>query len=436
MEGSSNGALYVASANFDKCYDTGSVIALNLDSLGLPEIGAPVPESGPVEITDLKVTPESSYVQIESFAGEMAVWNPPAGGTPRLFVPTRAETNALHAIDIEGPTGLQLNCVTGEDREEHNCLPTALSLTSNIAGEVNDEPRAPAPIGVTVDSSGGQPELWVTHIEAADSPARSSKSFDAYLVHIPNAADSKLSLSTDNFISMISGGLQLGAAHATAVGDRYVYATGRSYVAGQTLLAATFLLRLIDRSDTTRILETSLNTTYQTLEARDIVRVPLGGDRDRLYILARSPDTLLVVDVNNASAALPQFLVVSAVPLPDGASALQVMPRGVPGDELVAVTCAATPLTLGVLVLYDTKLGQVVRQVGDVGTQPFGLAVDQRSNGAARVFVTNFGDGRVAVVDIPNISQPQDARLVAYLGQTQGFDPKSGTSACQKEIQP
>ncbi|MFL5344800.1 MAG: YncE family protein [Hyalangium sp.] len=443
MDGSPNGALYVASANFDKCYDTGSLIALDLDSLGLPEIGASVPASGPAEITDLQVDSNNSYVQIDSFAGEMTLWTPRTGGTPRLFVPTRAEGNYLHAIDIQDRTNegkTILNCV-GASQGDRNCVPTALSLTSKIAGAVDDQPRAPAPIGVTVDDSGDQPELWVTHTEAADSPARSSKSFQTYLVHLPDAGGDSLSLSKDDFVSLTPPGLPIGGAHATAIGDRYVYVTGRNFVAGQTLVSASFLLRLVDRTDTTRILETSLSSVYQTLEARDIIRIPLGKpeehlDKDRLYILARSPDTLLVVDVDNASSARPSFLVVSAVPLPEGASGLQILRRGDPGDELVAVTCAGTTRTLGVLVLYDTKLGQVVRQVGDVGTQPYGLAVDQRGTSAARVFVTNFGDGRVAVIDIPNIRQPQDARLVAYLGEPQGLDPKQGTSTCRQETQP
>jgi hypothetical protein len=100
------------------------------------------------------------------------------------------------------------------------------------------------------------------------------------------------------------------------------------------------------------------------------------------------------------------------------------------------MTCAATTQTLGVLVLYDAKLGQVVRQVADIGTQPYGLAVDQRSSGAARLFVTDFGDGRVSVIDIPDITQPQQAFLAAYLGTTQGFDPKQGTSTCRQETNP
>jgi hypothetical protein len=33
--------------------------------------------------------------------------------------------------------------------------------------------------------------------------------------------------------------------------------------------------------------------------------------------------------------------------------------------------------------------------------------------------VSNFGDGRVAVVDIADLTQPQNARLVARLGRLQ-----------------
>ncbi|WP_224362024.1 YncE family protein [Hyalangium versicolor] len=429
VDGSANGALYVASANFDKCFDTGAVIALDLDALGLPEIGAPVGADGPAEITDLRVAPEAT-VQIESFAGQMALWNPPTG-TPRLFVPSRAEENFLHAINVQGKTNLE--CVGGLGR---NCILGALSLTRDIPDSKDDLPRAPAPIGVTVDASNGKPELWVTHIEAADSPARSATNFDSYVLHIPDVGEDSLSIDASDFISLSSGGLAVGGAHATAIGDRYVYTTGRSFVAAQVSQPASFLLRLIDRSDTTRILETGLSAVYRTLEARDVQRVSLGGDKDRLYILARAPDTLLIVDVENASAARPTFLVVNAVPLPDGASALSVLRRGAPGDELVAVTCTATTRTQGVLVLYDTKLNQVVQQVGDLGRQPYGLAVDQHDNGSARLYVTNFGDGRVAVVDIPNIARPQETRLVAYLGKRQGRDVKQGTSTCQQETEP
>jgi hypothetical protein len=422
---SKQGALYVASANFDKCFDTGAVLALDLDNLGLPALGT-AGDAAPRDITDLKVAPESA-VQIESFAGQMGVWRNP-GGKPRLFVPTRAEENYLHAIDVADQT--KLECVNGEGR---NCIPGALSLTSNIAGSENDHPRAPAPIGVTVGVREGQPELWVTHIEAADSPARSARNPQTYVVRVSGA---ELSLSASNFISLTSGGLQLGGAHSTALGDRYVYVTGRSYVAAEQTQPASFLLRLIDRTDTSRILETGLSAVYRTLEARNIQRVALGEDTDRLYILAQAPDTLLVVDVEEANSARPRFLVRSAVALPDRASDLAVMPRlggdGLPlaGQELVAVTCTATTRAKGVVAFYDAKLDQIVGQVGNVGTQPYGIAVDQRGS-AARLFITNFGDGRVAVIDIPDFEQMERARLVAYLGRPQVRDEKQGTSTCE-----
>jgi hypothetical protein len=431
VDGSPNGALYVASANFDKCFDTGAVLAVDLDALGLPDIGAPVGPDGPVEIPDLKISAEST-LQIDSFAGPMALSQPP-GGTPRLFIPTRAESDYLHAVDITGKTTLVCS-----NTSERNCIPGALSLTQGIAGSANDLPRAPAPLGVTVDYTATGPEVWVTHVEAADSPERSAKNFQTYVVHIPDAEATPLSVNADNFIPLGTGGLAVGGAHSTAIGERYVYVSGRSFVEGQNTVPATFLLRLIDRTDPGRILDTDLSAVYQTLEARNIERVRLDDakDTDRLYILARAPDTLLVVDVENASAARPQLRVTNAVQLPDGASDLQLLPRGTPGNELVAVTCTATSRRLGVVILYDAKLGQVAAQVGDVGRQPFGLAVDQRATGQARLFVTNFSDGNVAVIDIPSIDRPQEARLVAYLGKRQGRDVKQGTSTCEEETQP
>ncbi|HVG64213.1 MAG TPA: hypothetical protein VNA24_36955 [Hyalangium sp.] len=446
---SKQGALFVASANFDKCFDTGAVLALDLDNLGLPAIGSTV--GSPVEtITDLKVAPESA-VQIESFAGQMAVWRNPAGGAPRLFVPTRAEENYLHAIDIQGKT--QLECVNEQGR---NCLSGALSLTRDIENAVEDQPRAPAPLGVTVNDigEGGEPEVWVTHVEAADSPARSARNFQTYVVHIPAANQGELSLSADNFIPLTSGGLSIGGAHATAVGQRYVYVTGRGYVAADAAQFAGFLLRLIDRGNKSRILETDLGAIYRTLEARDVL---LGGytadpnpatfknpetdnSRERIYIVARGPDTLLVVDVLGVHRARPSISVVNAVLLPGGASYAALIRRGTSAmnDDIVAVTSTATSRTRGAVVLYDTRLGQIVKQVDDVGRQPYGIAVhhDAAAN-RARLFVTNFSEGRVAVIDIPDLTRPQGAELVAYLGAPQGRDEKQGTSTCEpQEIVP
>jgi DNA-binding beta-propeller fold protein YncE len=132
---------------------------------------------------------------------------------------------------------------------------------------------------------------------------------------------------------------------------------------------------------------------------------------------------------------VPGLTVVEAVPLPDGATDVTVIPRtstagGPPRGDLVAVTCSGA----GVVAIFDEEVGQVVAQVSGVGVQPAELAVDQRGN-AARLYSTNFGDGRIAVIDIPNLDNPQDARLVAHLGTIQVFDPDQGTTVCQERQQ-
>lgn len=440
------GSLYVASANFDKCFDTGAVTALNLDNLGLPPIGQPVGED-PVEITDLKVT-EENIVEIDSFAGQMGVWNPPVATesnpnrTPRLFVPTRAEGNYLHAIDVNGT---KLSCVNGLG---NSCIVGALSLTQNIAESQNDLPRAPAPLGVTVGNVGNEPDVWVTHVEAADSPARSATNFQTYVVHLTGekVGGSSPSISKENFIPLDAGGaLSIGGAHATAIGQKYTYVSGRAFVEADVAQFAGFLLRLIDRNDTSRILEANLGSIYTILEARDVL---VGGydpvqDKERIYLVARGPDVLLVLDVAGAKTATPRISIVNAVLLPGGASYATLIHRGAPeaNDDVIAITCTANTRIPGAVVLYDTRLGQIVAQVENVGSQPYGIAVQHPARASetavdqARLFVTNFGDGRVAVIDIPDLAAPEGAALVAYLGKRQGRDEKQGTSTCE-EIQP
>ncbi|ADO72762.1 YncE family protein [Stigmatella aurantiaca] len=423
----SKGSLYVASSNFDKCFDTGVVFALDLDALGLPEVGAPVGENGVLHLEDLKTTPQS-VAQISSFAGQMDVWG---GEQPRLFVVTRSESNSLHAIDIQGKT---LSCA--QPGGGNYCLP-GISLTGPIAGGKDDLPRAPAPIGVSVAASqeGNKPEVWVTHAEAADSPARSSTAFQTYVVRVPG---DELSLTSESFFPLGSNGLSVGGAHATAVGKRYVFISGRSYAAGLAgTVSASFLLRLLDRNNPTRILETGLRDVYQSLEARDLA---LNAAGTRLYLVTRFPDSLLVVDVADAEGDVPRLKVVDSVPLPDSASQVKVLSRkdvnGQPLGDLVVVTCSASSITSGVVAFYDADLGQLAAQVDGIGLQPYGLAVDQRRQGqkdSARLYVTTFGDGRVAVLDIPDLVNPQGARLVAHLGRPQGRDAKQGTSTCQQQ---
>ena len=84
----------------------------------------------------------------------------------------------------------------------------------------------------------------------------------------------------------------------------------------------------------------------------------------------------------------------------------------------------ATSSTAGVVSIYDDDLGRLAAQIIGVGSQPFGLAVQRteytrggRMIEAVRLFVSNFADGRIAVIDVPDLGRPNEAWLIGYLGK-------------------
>src|SRR5687768_10213304 len=83
-----DGILLVASSNFDRRYDFGSLTAVDLSTLGLPAFGSPPPVAA-LEVPDLQVSADNE-VFIANFAGELATFRLP-DGTERVFVPTRGE---------------------------------------------------------------------------------------------------------------------------------------------------------------------------------------------------------------------------------------------------------------------------------------------------------------------------------------------------------
>ena len=164
-------------------------------------------------------------------------------------------------------------------------------------------------------------------------------------------------------------------------------------------------MRLVERTGV--VWTSGLEYAYRVGEARGLA---LSSDEKRLYLVGRFPDTLVVVTVDDSSPLGPSLKVVRAVPLPEGSNELRVIPR--PGrSDLVAVTCSGG----GVVVLYDDDVGDLVAQVQGVGLQTFGLAVAMRPPGA-RLFATNFSDGRVAIIDIPDLNRPQEARIAGHVG--------------------
>jgi DNA-binding beta-propeller fold protein YncE len=257
-------------------------------------------------------------------------------------------------------------------------------------------------------------DVLVTHITQADSPLNSATNQRGYLVKLRSE---EMTVARESFTD-----LGLGASHAVAVGSRW------NYVSGRYVNPLGPLLRMVDgtggvRVDST-VMNPSLESVFRVAEARGVA---LSADEKRLYVIGRSPDVLLVASLEGAAGDGPAVRVVHGTPLPEAPNELAVLSRPGRGD-LLAITCT----NAGVVALYDDDVGDVVAQVPGVGVQPFGLAVDRRGKGA-RLFATNFQDGRVAVIDVPDLEQPQGARLVAHLGRQQLCLIRPTDAACQSD---
>ncbi len=427
------GFLYVASANYDKRYDSGSLSAVRLSSVvGLPALGAQVSSSGPVQLENLGA--DLSQVYIQSFAGEMGAYVTPqdasgnacfgTSGNPspdckiRLFVPTRAEGDLLEIVDAVGSS---LTCLHGGT----NCIDPSLSLTAfeNVTLENfgPGKPRAPEPIGVAV-SSAGDGEVMVTHLKAADSPPKTNQLLETYVVDLMSAANPII--DQNSFVSL--GVVQTGicsriacpSTSSVALGGRYAYLSSRYISASGTML---FLLDRQSAGPNKTVYDSFLEGSYQTLESRGVA---IGKNEKRLYVAGRSPESLVVVTITNPLADVPSLRVARAMAVPDGPNQVKVIPRQQRGD-LVVVTSS----TAGVVSIYDDDVGRLVSQISGVGSQPFGIALQARGN-QARIFVSDFGDGRVAVIDIPDLFHPEQARLVAHLGKVQTCLLQQNDASC------
>ena len=417
--GAAEGILYVASSDFDRRYDFSSVIAVDLSKVGLPPFNAPVGfnDGGfgvPLQLTDLKLTPGSTAL-IAPFAGELAALAPLVPGGPhRLFVPTRSELNRLYGIDATLPTSFAqsptLQCftpamgtapaVTADGGAD--CTPTGLSLTAFDKTE-SGIPRAPAPIGVAISKSR---EVWVTSLQQADTPKMSTLDTRGYVVRV-NGDNPILTEDGDGGVPGSGGFVNIGAggSYSVVVGNRFAYVTGRVYASS----VPSNLVRAIDTTAPWSTINTFLENTFTVFEGRGLA---LSSDESRMYLLGRSPDSLLVASVDSTGPT-PNIRIERSVPLPEAPNQIITIPR--PGkSDLVMITCS----TAGVVVFYDDEVGNLTGQITGVGLQPYAIAVDLRVGGA-RAYVTNFTDGRVTVIDVPDLSRPASAKIVAFLGGSQ-----------------
>jgi hypothetical protein len=276
---------------------------------------------------------------------------------------------------------------------------------------------------VGISASG---QVWITSLQQADSPRGSLLVPRGYLVRLDGFNPI---VSPSSFID-----IGPGATSSVAVGSRYAYATGRIYLAN----TAAYLVRMVDTTDArslgsdggavVNVFSPGLELTYTVFEGRGVA---VSTDERRLYFAGRSPDSLVVASIQGKDSSAPALTVEHAIALPAGADLVTVIPRAAGHSDLVAIVCS----TAGVLAFYDDDVGDLVAQVSGVGLQPYGIAVDLKpsSDGGAdgaRVYVSNFTDGRIAVIDVADLLTPKTAQIVAFLGDDQLCLTRAAGDSC------
>jgi len=401
--GEEEGILLVANANFDKRYKHGSFVAVDLLALGgggLPAFGET--EGIPKRIRELNIRPENA-LKVSSFSGRMGVHPLPEGGM-RFFLPSRSEGALLHVMDMDAPNAegvLNLRCALKPEKEESDCTRTALSLTANEETKTG-LPRAPSP-GAAVVSEG---DVWITHMDAADSPANSLKNHVSYAVHL-SAEKPRL---TDDAFKPIG---TFPSDTALPLGE-WVLLTGRGDAPA---------LRLLPKAGG-EVVNANIESSLNIGEGRDLL---LSSDKKQIFLLGRYPDMFLVLRLEE-NRFPPSLQVIRSIPLPGAPATLHRLERKGQGDLVAIVSSGSSALSF-----YDQDAGILTGQLTSLGEGPFSIASSRRKDGAgARLFVGNFSDGRIAVVDVEDLKRPQNLRLVAFLGKSQECLVKEDKTKCEE----
>lgn len=392
------GQLLVVSSNFDLSYardDGGSLLAVDL--------AASPPAIRP------------GGVRLGSFGGELAVAEPAACGIPEplALVPSRTE-NILYRVSLAGGA---LSCGAG----------CPLGLTHDKVDE---------PYGVTVTCpKGGPATAWVGYLRAPDT------------VSWLAAVD----LATGDWKPVDIGGV--GVPHSFAYDEDRSRLFFTSVETGFTAPIRWIELgggctpgdAVVDGGCPVRQLD--LFGFLRGAEPRGIaLSNPQPGFSRRMYLAVRVYDVtvaaaigarpgydvagmLFVLDLDEGPFGDLRAQLVRMVNIGLGVSEVKVLPARAGQRDLVAITATDD----GVLALYDDDTGALARVFGrdpvtgapEVGRTPFGLAVEDRGGGTARVYVGSFQQGVVTPVDVPLaapglaqwVPSPSDPRKPLRIGE-------------------
>ncbi|MBE7450353.1 MAG: hypothetical protein HS111_16075 [Kofleriaceae bacterium] len=392
------GVLFVVSANSDLRYDSGTVLAVDLEEVdrvvtAFRQTGTPDPacqldleSPGAIECEARPFLVASAGVRIGNFTSAIGVQDK-GGGDLRLLVPVRGDpsvtwiewSGADRRMDCGGGQGFAL---CGDDHR----------LTR--LRDDRDLPELPGePYAIEVDSAAGL--ALVTHLSSSsvtlvDTPAAGT----------PVLADAMSGL----FGGATAARGTTGVAGRMAGDGNIFYVQSRTEDRIQMMTVAREGVRLPYLVPSSYFFLNGIGGAGGT--GGDSRGVAFDGSGERAFMINRSPPTLMVFDTSLDATGVPRNRLVGATDICREGSGLVVADGG--AGQRAFVTCFAS----GEVYVVDPRGAVTVEAITSVGRGPFAAAA-----AASRqlLFVSTFFDDSIAVLDLDPAS-PTLYRVVMRIG--------------------
>ncbi|MGE0871193.1 MAG: YncE family protein [Kofleriaceae bacterium] len=391
---------FVANANSDLRYDSGSVVVLELDVVDqvvsswlAGDPGDCIQDADRLETlvcNEAKFIRDRSGVRVGNFATDMALQDR-GGGAARLIVPTRGDPS-IAWIDWDG-TRLSCSASSGDNTlcdDAHRL--TAVHGDSDVASLPSE------PFGVFADSASDF--AIVTHLTDGS----------VTLIDSPRAGNAQIA---DVLTGVFQGDPTLGLPGATGVVGRtpnaagdIVYVSSRTddriqtFTVGRPVNAAPpFLL-----AGEYFILESVGETSGESKDSRGMAFSPTG---ETLYVVNRRPPSLQFIDTSIGQTGNPINEASGAVDICRQGSTVSVADTG--DGERAYVSCFQD----GQIYVVDPRGLAHVEDIILVGRGPYSVVSAPTRK---KLYVTNFLEDTIAVVDIAPGSATRN-RVVLRIGE-------------------
>jgi len=392
--------LFVASANSELRYDSGSITVMDLgivdqisNAWTTSQMIAPGCSQDPDHIETL-ICDEAQFIKpntgarVGNFATDIAVQDFKTGGPLRLIVPTRGDPSVAW-IDWDGS---KLSCNTSGEN-------FALCDENHRLAYVHNDPNVGLLPEEPFGAFAGKDFAIVTHLTTGavtliDSPPGGNASIADVLSGL-FAPDPLTGLRGSTGVAGRgdSGLVYVGARSEDRIQTLTVGRPANSDIAPPYIIPEEYFF-----------LDAVGANAGGSSDTRGMV---FSANGDRLYVINRRPPSLQVYDTSLDAGGAPRNKGIAATDLCREASTLAVMDAG-DGDRAY-VSCFQD----GELYIVDPRGLASVEDIVSVGRGPYAVAVAPTRK---KVYVTNFLEDTVAVVDASPTSPTHD-RVVLRIGE-------------------